>query len=83
MPEYETYVAGKENSDYEAMLAERKEKRDRASRAAHQIAALVFADFNIEVSPEQVSKFIKGRWERVAPLAHAVHEAPDNTKSVG
>lgn len=67
-------------NDIEALIKERQDKREKASRAAKHIAALIFSDFDIEVTPDRVSSFIKTRWDRIAPLAHTVHEAPDMTK---
>lgn len=51
-----------------------------AIRAAELIAALYYADTNIELDPFQVRSFIKMRWARIAPLAHAIHGQPDDTK---
>lgn len=56
------------------------EKRTAADKAATKIAAMLLADLDIEVTAYQVERFIKMRWDKMAPLAHIVHEAPDRTK---
>lgn len=59
---------------------EQRRAREKANRAAEKIAALIFADLDLEVSPHLIRTFIKSRWDRIAPLAHLVHEGPDMTK---
>jgi hypothetical protein len=52
----------------------------KAHAAAVKVSALIFADMEIEVEPYKIRHFIKDRWSRIAPLAHIIHEGPDNTK---
>lgn len=51
------------------------------SRAAARMASLLYADLEVDLRPSQIEEFIQKRWARIAPLAHAIHEAPDDTKA--
>lgn len=57
-----------------------REAREKGQKDAQRIAALIYADLDLEVSPQVIQRFVKSRWDKLAPLAHLVHEAPDNTK---
>lgn len=52
-----------------------------AAAAAKLMASIIYADLDIQVDPNQLVVMIRRRWERIAPLAHKVHDAPDGTKS--
>jgi hypothetical protein len=49
--------------------------------AAKLMASIIYADLDIKVGPTELAVMIRQRWARLAPLAHAVHDAPDETKS--
>lgn len=49
-------------------------------RAATMIAALVYLDIGVDIEAGKILDFIRTRWPRLAPLVHAVHDAPDTTK---
>lgn len=49
-------------------------------KAARRTAALFYADLDVEIDPSALQAFIKRRWARLAPMAHVMHEAPDDTK---
>jgi hypothetical protein len=50
------------------------------TEAAKLIASIVYADLDIKVEAGALGLMIRKRWSRIAPLAHAVHDAPDETK---
>lgn len=52
-----------------------------AKDPAELMARIVYADLNVEVEPLSLRMMIRKRWERLAPLAHAVHDEPDGTKA--
>lgn len=51
------------------------------AKAAENLAAIIYADLELSVSPSEITKLVRGRWARIAPMAHAIHDAPDTTKS--
>jgi hypothetical protein len=56
------------------------EETTETCRAAAHMAHLLFADLEIDLRPSQIEDFIQKRWARIAPLAHAIHGRPDDTK---
>lgn len=69
--------------DYDDIVERNKkmvEKGDAANKAATKIGALLYADYGLEIEMYKIRHFIKYRWDRLAPLAHIIHDAPDNTK---
>ena len=54
---------------------------DSPRRAAAHLSSLLYADLDIDLQPSQIETFIRQRWTRIAPLAHAIHDAPDETKA--
>lgn len=49
--------------------------------AAQVLSRMVKAQFGVHVNPIALMLFIREYWDRIAPIAHRVHEAPDDTKS--
>lgn len=49
--------------------------------AAEKLAAIIYADLEVSVSGPDLTKLIRSRWNRIAPLAHAIHDSPDLTKN--
>lgn len=41
------------------------------------LADLFAAKFGVELEPHMLREFIRERWHLIAPLAHAIHDAPD------
>jgi len=77
--DYRNQLTDYSNAETEYAKAQR-EAREKGHKAAQRIAALIYADLDVEVTPEAIQRFVKGRWAKLAPLAHLVHEAPDTTK---
>lgn len=51
-----------------------------AERASRRLAALLFAELDIDIAPYKLRALIRDRWRTIAPLAHIVHTDPDDTK---
>lgn len=51
------------------------------TNAAEHLAAIIFADLEVSVQPSDLTRLIRSRWSRIAPMAHVIHDAPDTTKS--
>lgn len=51
------------------------------SLAAKKLAGLIALELDFVVSDETLKAFIQQNWERIAPLAHLIHEKPDQTKA--
>lgn len=50
-------------------------------KAALNMAKIIYADLDIDVQPHEITALIRKRWDRIAPLAHIIHDAPDVTKA--
>lgn len=61
----------------------RAKRRKAAKKAAMKLAAILYSELDAEVDPQGLARVIKARWAKIAPLAHIVHDAPDDTKQVG
>jgi hypothetical protein len=50
------------------------------ARAERKLAALLMLNADMEIDPAGLGVFIRANWDKLAPLAHLVHDRLDNTK---
>lgn len=49
-------------------------------KAARTLAAIALSELDVEIAPDAIMGMLTGKWARIAPLAHIIHDAPDTTK---
>lgn len=46
------------------------------SNAEEKLSRMISLHLGVEIEPSKLRDFLKGHWERLSILAHAVHEQP-------